>query len=146
MNTAYQPPESSFNDDNADDAPKKRWKVFFWLVLVLEIFSIISFFTDAELNIYEAVAEFIFYSFVLLGLFGFAYKKRIFNPMIWKVFIPLLLIYDIYSIATVELGPTEDENEFIILAIFTAAIIIPLMLFQYMALIKYAFKSTSLWK
>jgi len=146
LNTAYQAPESSFNDNSVDDTPKKRWKVFFWLVFVLEIFSIISFFTDAELNIYEAVAELIFYSFVLIGLYGFAYKKRIFKAMLWRIFIPLLLVYDIYSIATVEFGPTEDKNEFIILAIFTAVIIIPLMLFQYMALIKYAFKSTDLWK
>lgn len=143
MNDPYKTPQSDL--EISQPVSKTKWKVFFWIVIILEIISIVSMINDPEETILEIIFESVVYFMIILGLFGFAYNKRIFFSKLWVSMIPVGLTYDIYSIYTLDMTFESTEEIYFVIA-FTAVLIIPLVFFQYYALYKYSLKSPAIWQ
>jgi hypothetical protein len=147
MSNPYETPQSNIEVNLS--ISKTKWKVFFWVVFFLEVLSLVSLFVDPEESILSIIFELIIYGSIIIGIFGFAYDKKIFFIQFWILLIPAAFIYDIYIFTTGDWG-LEDlaiESIFEMYLVFGGmlAIILPLMFFQYLALYKYCFKSPQIW-
>ena len=69
MNDPYRTPQSDVKVIRP--VSKAKWKVFFWVVLFLEILSIVFMIIDPEESALEIVAELIIYPIIIIGIFGF---------------------------------------------------------------------------
>ena len=145
MNNPYQPPESDVISKNNIKQPKLGWKIFFWIILVIELLSVSVALIDHEENIYELTAETLFYTAILLGLFGFSYNKKIIIRVFWGYLIPIGLIWDIYTISSIGWTEMETSEELYFSIGFLIVIGLPLLVLQYTALYKYCFRSPEIW-
>lgn len=135
----YKPPVS---DVKVEEVKRKTiWKVFFWLILILEVLSLIDIAFDPNKPVNDLLIEAVIYSAILMGLFGYAYSKRIFNKLFWKFVFPIGIAYDLYDFY----GVAEWDWSFSSIDIVFAIIVFPLMYFQYLALYRYGFKSEEIW-
>lgn len=146
MNTPYQAPRSELQDESFNTpSPRKFWKFFFWLLLVLEIVSIGMMIDDQESWV-EILVDVFIYTFVLTALFGYAYRKRILARTVWRLTIPIALIYDIHSLVTLDFEDIESTTELLVLSSITFAVMAPLVFAQYLGLFKYAYRSAEIWQ
>ena len=91
------------------------------------------------------ILELVIYSFILIGIYGFVYNKRILYRKLWAIFIPVGIIYDLYTVTTIELTTVDTMMELYIVFGIIIIIFLPMSFFQYMALYKYSFKSVNIW-
>jgi len=94
----------------------------------------------------EILIDVFVYIFVLAGLFGYAYRRRILSRAVWRLTIPIALIYDIQSLITLDIDDIENTTEFIIFSLVSFAIFAPLTFAQYLGLFKYAYRSVDIWQ
>ena len=143
MNDPYKTPQSDVAVTQS--VSKTRWKILFWIILSLEIVSIVFIIINPEESILEVVIELIIYPIIIVGVFGFSYGRKIFFSKFWISIIPIGLSYDIYSLYKLDwvFGSTE---EIYFMVSLMAVIVLPLMFFQYLALYKYSFKSPEIWQ
>lgn len=130
MDNRYKAPEAVIRD--TETLSKKRWKVFAWVILLLEILSVSLQLSMPEETFIEVMVELVIYASIILGLFGFAYNKRFMNRPFWMLLIPVGLLYD-----------TSLEG-YIMTGIFVVFGLIPAY-FQYLALYKYSARSSHIW-
>lgn len=142
MNDPYRTPQSDV--EVSQPVSKTKWKVFFWIILLLEIISIVLMIVDPEESTLELVAELIIYPIIIVGIFGFAYGRRIFSSQLWVSMIPIGLSYDVFSFFKLD-WTLESTEEIYFTVGLMAVIILPLMFIQYLALYKYSFKSPEIW-
>lgn len=146
MNTPYSTPTSELNGDNRYELrPKKLWKIFFWFIVVAEILSIKMMIGDND-PIVKIFADVFVYSFVIMGLFGYSYNRRIINRMIWKLTIPVALFYDVYTMLVMDVDGAESAGELMFTSVFLVVTVTPLLFFQYLGLFKYAYRSDEIWQ
>lgn len=81
MDNRYKAPEAVIRD--TETLSKKRWKVFAWVILLLEILSVSLQLSMPEETFIEVMVELVIYASIILGLFGFAYNKRFMNRPFW---------------------------------------------------------------
>ena len=125
--------------------PGKRWKIFFWFLFGMEVLSLSMMVLDRD-PVVEIISEVIVYSLVLLGVFGYAYSRRLLNRLVWKSIIPVALIYDAYGLASVDYSGIETAWELVFLLTFVAITLGPILIMQYITLFRYAYRSTRLWR
>lgn len=145
MTNPYKPPISDVSDGNKDTRSKKKWKLFFWIILVLEVLSITSMFIDPAEQWFDILGEVLIYSVILTGLFGFSYDKKIFTRKLWGYIIPVGIIYDIYIISTTRWEDMGTTEELYFVIGFMIVVGLPIIIFQYLALYKYCFRSAEIW-
>ena len=143
MDDPYRTPRSDV--EVLQTASKTKWKVFFWVILVLELVSIGFIFIDSEGTVLEIVTELIIYPIIVIGIYGFAYDKRIMFRKLWIFMIPVGLAFDIYSYYTLDWNFGSPE-EMYFTAGLSLVIGIPFMFLQYLALYKYGSKSPEIWQ
>jgi hypothetical protein len=146
MENLYAPPESVI-EDKKSNKPNILWKLYFWLILVLEILDIISEILAPTKPGYDFILDILIYPITIVGIFGFVYQKKILFKRFWLVWLPILFSYDIYGISTF-IKDIFYESKVSLPPIFimiSVTIIIVLLFFQYMALLTYALKSKHLW-
>ena len=141
MTDPYRAPEADLLDEAAPS--KVWWKVFFWLLLILEALSITAYINDPAESVFEMLLEIAIYSAILVGMFGFAYDKKILSQGIWKIVLPIGLAYDIYVL--IDIVGSSSPQTLYLTTVSMVVIVFPVMLFQYIALYKYGFKSTDIW-
>jgi len=145
MTDPYKPPESETNSGQHQRTSKTGWKVFFWIMLTLESLSLLSMLFDPVETWIDIVAELLIYTFIFLGLFGFSYDKKIIHKYIWGYLIPIGIIYDIYTMYKIMPGDIESDFELYIIIGAILLIVLPIMIFQYLALYQYRYKSEHIW-
>lgn len=147
MKNPYTPPSSDVSLEELDDIlpSKKWWKVFFWFFLVAECLSITSLLFDDDMVSTEMASEILIYGFIILGLFGFSYDKKIFFRQWWGCAIPVGLSYDLYSIYAGDWSNSVSPEELYVTIAVLIILVGPLLFFQYFALYKYCFKSSNIW-
>lgn len=145
MKNPYKGPDSNVDVEAQTTEPKTAWKVFFWILLFLESLSFISMFSDSEEEWLINILELVIYSFILIGIYGFVYNKRIFYRKLWASFIPVGIIFDLYTLTMIELTAVNTMMELYIVVGIIIIILLPISFFQYMALYKYSFKSVKIW-
>ena len=107
------------------------WKIYFWVFTILIIVGYASGEFSSNWDIIDLPASIC----AFVGLFSYAYKKRILNRIFWKSFLPIYIIWDLtYNLA---LSPeySEEPTEYIYVLI-AYIFVVPL----YIALYRYAFK------
>lgn len=107
------------------------WKIYFWVLVVLLTAGFIS---DDVTGLWDIV-DVPMSLFSLVGLFSYAYKKYIFNKIFWKIFLPIVGIWDLVYNIVLSTEQVEEPIEYVFLFIALLLIIAPL----YVALYRYAF-------
>jgi hypothetical protein len=74
----------------------------FWIAYFVFAFLIVSFDIYADAIYSNQISSQLYYfsndiftAFGLVGIFGYAFRKRIFSPITWKLFFLLIIIWDI---------------------------------------------------
>lgn len=81
--------------------------------------------------------------FSLIGVFGYAYSIGIIRKPLWQAWLPIVVLWDIGSMAYQQMhDPIEMEPWFIVIIALIAAI---MLLPEYLALYLYGYRSNSLW-
>ena len=142
MNDPYKTPQASV--EVRETVSKTGWKVFFWILLVLEVLSLAFMVIDPAETLLKTLLETIIYLSILTGIFGFAYHRKLLFRRFWIALIPIGLIYDAYTLILLDWGFESAEEMYFSLALI-ALLLIPLMFFQYLALYKYGFRSADIW-
>ncbi len=127
-------------------SPKKMlwWKIFFWLLVLLQISTFIGIFSGSDALTWDVIGEMVIYIFVIAGVFGFAYRQALFTEWFWRCLVPVAALWDMFLIGQSVTGAWNKEHSFVGVIII-AVVFGPLMSFQYFALYKYAFRSNYLW-
>ena len=151
MVNPYQAPKSNIeNGIEEEPRSKKGWKIYFWIILVLHPLTTAAMFFDTDdlyTNIDKLIAL-VIYPIIILAIYGFAYNRRIFSAVFWKIWIFVALISDAYSLSDIfraeELEFTTDGAFYLYIAVILV-LVVPLMVFQYICLYNYGFKSLEIW-
>ena len=143
MTNPYKTPESDV--EVIATISKTRWKAFFWMILVLEALSAVLMIVDPDDSMLGMVIELIVYPVIIIGLFGFAYDRKIFFRQFWSYMIPIGMAFDLYLYY--DLGWAFESTEELYFTFGLVVVIgIPLAIFQYLALYKYSFRSPEIWR
>jgi hypothetical protein len=143
MTDPYKTPESDV--EVITTISKTRWKVFFWMTLVLEVLSIVLMIIDPDDSMPAMVIELIVYPILIIGLFGFAYDRKIFFRQFWSYKLPIGMAFDLYLYYDLDWAFESMEELYFSIGLIVV-IGIPLALFQYLALYKYSFRSPEIWR
>ena len=119
------------------------WKVYFFISLIILLVSPFYYVIEPNTFTIKDAIDYVVWSIGLLGLFGFAYQRRIINVLFWKVWFFILVVWDIsFTINSF----IEEPVEFDSLSIFIAVMIfIVLILPQYFAIYLFGYKSAHIW-
>ena len=124
---------------------KAKWKVFFWIEFIVLVNYIVFLALDSTVPTLMLAYELSAYSVILLGIFGYAYNKRIRTQNFWKLILPLAVIFDVYYLIFDEPWSFESSQEMFFLRGVLAVVILPFYVFQYVALYRYGFKAAEIW-
>lgn len=119
------------------------WKLYFWLMISLVIVAAFYELYDENAMEVSDVADYGTWLFSLAGVFGFAYSKVFLHRRLWRVWLPIIVVWDIgflvkqYLQDPVELDPS--------LLVFTAVFFVLIVAPQYLALYLYGYRSNALW-
>ena len=123
------------------------WKTYFWLLLSFSLITLGFDMQDVFNGHYPEVSD-VFATIISLigiaGVFGYVYKKALFDARFWKLilFVNLLtLFFTVYIIYISYEGATEYKIEGTLLLMAMLIIILP----ETIALYLYSFKSKFLW-
>ena len=123
----------------------KWWKIYFFIILALQIHSFIISFQDLLVgkDLIRNIIDFVVYPWVLVAIFGYSFNKRILIRRVWEVLFLVVITADIIQIYLFIKEQNNYEGTFIVLMGY--AIILPLIILQYIALYRYAFSKTEPW-
>ncbi len=145
MSNPYKSPESNIKTDKSDSDRRIGWKMFFLLMLILELlgfYFIYESILDGTVKTVDIVSLFV-YPFMMLALFGYAFKKVFFKQSMWKIFLPISLVVDLLGLFQVFVDDPELNNSIVI--IITIVVISPIILLQYFVLYRYGFTNRAPW-
>ena len=145
MNNIYKAPDSNLSrDDEAEQKPNIAWKIFFWLFTPLMLITIFGILFIENLNALDYIDVFIFL-LTLLGLYGYAFSKKIATRAVWKVVFYTFIIWSVFYEAISpfilnipQYGVAAEIDMWLLLNI----IYLPLFISLYF----YSFKSEHIWK
>ncbi len=147
MKNPYDTPQSELID--SENLPRKKtgWKIFFWIFMPFAGLSFWSLIDDSTTSLIDQTGEIIIYSVMGIGIFGFAYNKKIIAMKFWQYFIPCAMLWDAYTLITQDWSVFSETNMVVLIFIlFTLLCIGALLFLQYFALYQYAFKSPEIWE
>ncbi|MBU2714160.1 hypothetical protein [Zooshikella harenae] len=146
MTNIYKGPEAGIEKEEAEKLhfhSKTGWKVFFFIMVALEIISLVF---GAATSLGNIFGEIIVYGLVLLGLYGFAFNKKIFVRKFWFFMIFAPLLWDGYSMFYLFSELIEDKLEAYFAIAFITIFWLPFLIFLTIAFYKYSFRSPEIWK
>jgi hypothetical protein len=150
MDNPYQAPEADLGSEASKPKSKKGWKIFFWVMVTLQLLLMVSTFIDPieDKDPIENFIDFVIYPITILGIFGFAYSKSLISSSYWKIWIVIALVTDSYSFFSVFATETVDASglELYLYIGTILAILVPILVLQYFCLYNYAFKSPEIWQ
>lgn len=92
----YQPPRSNV-ESGGNGAPGQRsvgWKIYFFLISVLSVFSFLGIFGLEDHGVPEYVLVVLWVP-ATAGLFGFSFVRPILFPDFWRYFVVAYVIYGV---------------------------------------------------
>ncbi|MGI0119886.1 hypothetical protein [Zooshikella sp. RANM57] len=148
MTNIYKGPEAGIEKEEAEKLhfhSKTGWKVFFFIMVALEIISLLSLVFGEATSLVNIFGEIVLYGLLLLGLYGFAFNKKIFVRKFWFFMIFVTLLWDGYSMFY-QLGElVEDKLEAYFAIAFLTIFWLPFFVFLTIAFYKYSFRSPEIW-
>ena len=99
MNDLYRAPESELSED-LSYKPALGWKILFFVLLPLEIWSQYDTFLENTSGhpLWWLLLSMGIYLFYYIGLFGLAFAKKIFNRRFWQGYLPVMMLTDCFEI------------------------------------------------
>ena len=118
------------------------WKIYFWCLSILLLFTYGSIFSDSPSAVDFLDAP--FSGIALSGLFAFAYGKRFVNRHFWRVWLIVIVCWDlIYNLVfTHYLGIAHPELTGSVAETLMGLV---LLMPEYIALYLYGYRSDNLW-
>lgn len=105
--------------------------IIFPLILIFEI-------TDSKPSGILDYLDYMFWATALLGVFGYCYEKKIANKKFWKVYLPVVVIWDLF------IGNRDIQNypelSGTIYLFFATIIIFIIILPEYIGLYLYGYR------
>jgi len=153
-NNPFEPPRSDIRIDEEDKDKRLGWKIFFWVIFLLSIFGYYFILVADDFSPITDILYMIFDLFMLMALFGYAFKKAFFQQSVWKVLLPIVLVKDVFSTVSEVMDTSFFQSPFsiwgegmgMIIAIATVAVVVvPIAFFQYLALYRYGFTDRAPW-
>lgn len=74
------------------------FKFYFWLTVLIFPIGLWSDVTDGEPLIIIDYFDYLFWGVAITGVFGYCYSKNILNVTFWRVFLPFIILWDLYVI------------------------------------------------
>lgn len=149
MNNPYQSPSSDVTVDEKIEDRRLGWKIFFFIMLALHFFGLSFMVDEYRENAFDPydIPELLVYPVILLGFFGYAFHKIFFKQGFWRVFFPIAIGVDIFSLWNDFAMDPEVFNSTggTVGLIIMMVIIVPIFLLQYLALYRYGFSTLSPW-
>lgn len=138
MTDIYQTPKSNLSRENEKYKPGKVWKVIFIILVPLEIWSQYDSLVVNEMQhpYWWLIFGLLVYTTYLVGLFGFAFAKKIGTAKFWFYYLPVLMLtdcFEIYSIIT-----TDEEFQSMYVAIVMLLLVMPLVVLFWWTIYKYS--------
>lgn len=146
MTNPYEAPRAVLESGSSLIRKKTGWKIFFWIFFLLVCFSFWLMINNSESSNFDKLGEVITYTLMGVGLFGFAYNKKIIRMHFWRYFIPCAIVWDVYNLTGQDWSLFSEGNivAYVLIGI-TLSCLGLLLFFQYFALYKYAFQSQEIW-
>lgn len=144
MTNPYEAPKSVLESEILPLRKKIGWKIFFWFYLCFDLLGMASMLFSEDEAVFDIVGECVVYSFALLGIFAFAYNKKIGGPLLWRIVLLVLVVWDCYIFSSVFIG--VDYSDLGLAPIIgMISFVVPILFLQYFALYQYAFRSNEIW-
>ncbi len=144
----YAPPTAPLGEPG----PSRRsvwWKVYLWALVGLSLlgYAVLGIQWMQPADVIDLVLAFV----SLVGLFGYAYSRRIRGPGFWRLWLPLQVAWSLaFALLLVPLGAAEqipvEGGEVPGSDGWDRAIGLALALPLYVALFLYAYRSPELWR
>lgn len=141
-NNPYKPPTSILNDKNTTfKKPGAVWTVFFFLLIAFVAIRLIS-----DIFLYKELAgkpaqffDWLPTIIKTIGVHGFIFYKKILFRRFWRIFLPLVMIWDLFLIFySISYNPlTIAVLIFIVLVLYGPA---------YYGIFRYTSKNNPVWK
>lgn len=136
MENPYRAPEAPLETGNPAYAPGVGWKIFFFFLLPIEIWSYYDQFTEEVPNnpLWWLCISAVIYTIYLTGLFGLAFAKKIGTSGFWIKFLPVMICADIYEFYDVFTTAELETPELISVLL----VVVPLMMLIWWSVYKYS--------
>jgi hypothetical protein len=115
------------------------WKIYFWGLLILLAFSYISLFSSNPNML--AYIDTVISVIALIGLYGYAFKRKIFRFNFWKSFFFVIVVWNFCYIAYLQAHSELNATTDLLINFISFSIALP----GYIAIYLYGFKSKFLW-
>ena len=108
------------------------WKAYFLFVVISETYSIFNF---GSIRIWEMI-DLPITVLSCVGLFCFCWKKSILKPIFWRIFLPILVIWDLFYLFIIPLpaqyiGTIPQTFAAVLMCILDAPLIVALYLYAF---------------
>lgn len=151
-NNPYQTPKAPL-ETPVSEAPKIHvlWKVFFFFILFIQLFSWYSSFNDLigeQEDLLASIADLTIYPFLLLGLYGYVYQKCVFNQRFWQVLFPVSLCIELYLIGVALIEVFQEDAGLLgpLIIMIVMLILVPVIYFHFLAIYRYAYNDVFPWQ
>jgi hypothetical protein len=139
----YKPPSAPLGSDQAASQRRRGWRIYFWLMTALLLAAVVAEIVVPADDLLINAADYVLSGFSLVGLFGYAHRRIIFKQLIWRAWLPLILVWDLgvmlRHFARGDLG--GDAATVVTVILFGTLVVVPL----YVALYRYGYRSSELW-
>ncbi|WP_444913071.1 hypothetical protein [Microbulbifer sp. PAAF003] len=141
MQNPYQAPESELDNRPAVYRPSVGWKIVFFILLPLELYSQYTVLTDGSTGIpfWWLVISLVVSSLFYVVLFGLAFAKRIGFEQLWIFFIPVIVLIDIFEFSLLAINLNKLGAGVALVMASTAPIILLrwYVVYKYQKVMKY---------
>ncbi|MCO1336114.1 hypothetical protein MO867_17420 [Microbulbifer sp. OS29] len=141
MQDLYRAPESVLENTLPTYRPSAGWKIFFFIMVPLEIYSQYLGFTsnDWGMPIWWLVISLMVYSLFYLALFGLAFAKKIAFPQLWIFYLPVLVLTDIFefSLLVKDLNMSSLGNQIIVMLYLMLILFTWHIVYKYQKIMRY---------
>jgi len=102
MSGIYDSPVSTLDSGEEKYKPSVGWKILFFILLPLGVWSEYESLTINELDhsLWWLLASLVIYSIYYIGLFGLAFAKKFGTPKFWLYYLPIQIMTDFYEVYT----------------------------------------------
>ena len=139
----YKPPQAPLEPKGAPDSNAIGWKIYFWLSAVFAVLGVVGISSPDNLTVFDYI-DFALSVTAVVGLYGFAFYKRVGNVVFWRYFFYAALFETMFFSAVLPaMGvkrygqvPTFD-------AVYLFEIVYAVLMLS--ALYMYAYKRSFIW-
>jgi hypothetical protein len=120
---------------------RKWWKAYFFFALAVTVcgFAVVVFFDDGADQLWWEWIDIPLYSLQLVGLFGFAYWRRLGSPSLWQFILVATVLYEAWNLYSMASDPELKETAHMGFVITTLAATLLLQVPMFIGLFLYGF-------